>query len=308
MSPVRPGAAAGWPRQSPAQNALSGILGHQRNAGRRGFGVQRGQVSRARPVRRFLQARQSRSPGPGPRASCGECARRERGFTALAAAAALAEDLRIRAAQVVAVEQRQVNKLPGHARRAEFERIGGSGRGVLTNSAAGHADAQQRAAASSQTANRAPAGSMAASSCRSGQHFPCFPGRPPSSRRKTSWRCASRAAEGTPAFAASTSSRETATTGIRAASARPFTAASPTRTPVKLPGPFTATMAPDSSTRRRSVRQQFAHGRHQRGRIAAPFELDLAEDLDRLLPASRPSATEPEGPQVSMASRSVDSA
>ena len=50
----------------------------------------------------------------------------------------------------------------------------------------------------------------------------------------------------TPLFAARTSSRETATTGIRVGSARPLTALNPTRTPVKLPGPFTTTMAPTS--------------------------------------------------------------
>ena len=52
--------------------------------------------------------------------------------------------------------------------------------------------------------------------------------------------------DGTPDFRDSTSSREIATTGICAGSASPFTALSPTRTPVKLPGPFTATIPPSS--------------------------------------------------------------
>ena len=70
----------------------------------------------------------------------------------------------------------------------------------------------------------------------------------PPSRRNTSCRCASSAAELTPAFAASTASRDTATTGICPGSASPFTALNPTRTPVKLPGPFTTTMASTRSS------------------------------------------------------------
>ena len=54
------------------------------------------------------------------------------------------------------------------------------------------------------------------------------------------------AQNGTPDLRERTSSREIATTGICAGSASPFTALSPTRTPVKLPGPFTATIPPRS--------------------------------------------------------------
>ena len=67
------------------------------------------------------------------------------------------------------------------------------------------------------------------------------PSRP--TRKKTSCRCASSAELATLALFASTASLDTTATGIPAGSANPFTALKPTRTPVKLPGPFTATIA-----------------------------------------------------------------
>ena len=87
---------------------------------------------------------------------------------------------------------------------------------------------------------------------------------------------------GSQPWSASTSKRETATTGIRAASASPFTAARPTRTPVKLPGPLIGHDCTQLAQRNAAQRQHLAHGRNQRGRIVAPLQLDLAENLDSL--------------------------
>ena len=111
-----------------------------------------------------------------------------------------------------------------------------------TSSAPGIADERSAAAASSQTAIRGGCGLRAASS-----------GAPASCSRtvcgfETAGRLRCDAHRGRQTghriCRLSTSSRETATTGIAAGSARPLTALSPTRTPVKLPGPLTATIAP----------------------------------------------------------------
>lgn len=77
-------------------------------------------------------------------------------------------------------------------------------------------------------------------------------------------------------------------------------AARETRTPVKLPGPFT-TMIPPRSPRR-------VPAACRRSRTAATSVAEYVRPsssacprISRSRPASRPNATEPEGPQVSMA-------
>ena len=179
----------------------------------RAMGGERGKVSRSRPMRSRSEALGEihdlvdvrLAQGPDEHARAGA-----EGFPGHWGG--VAKDLSIGAAQVVAVEQGQVNELAGRdARQGEPQRVSRGGRGVEMISVPGQAsgeqgggcliangDARRRGGESGQFVAPASRSLVAGGSLM---------------RRKTSWRWASRAAEGMPALWASTSSRETSHNG-----------------------------------------------------------------------------------------------
>ncbi len=106
---------------------------------------------------------QSPPPGPNPTGSCAESAPPRN--SCVPRCCRVAENLRIRAPQIMPVQLRQIVKLPRqNPRHAQPQRIGSVGAAVCTSSTAGHAAFSTVAAASSQIAIRSGAGSIAASS------------------------------------------------------------------------------------------------------------------------------------------------
>jgi hypothetical protein len=171
--------------------------------------------------------------------------------------------------------------------------------GTVISCAVGHAAARTAAAPSSHTATRSGAGWIAASSPGPARiSLGLVPMR--SSLRNTSPRCASSADDGTPDLRERISSRENATTGISVPSARPLTALSPTRTPVKLPGPLTTTIPPSSRSSVPADRSNSPTAATSVVEYVRPAS-SICPRISRSRPGSRPSATDPAGPQVSIA-------
>ena len=113
-------------------------------------------------------------------------------------------------------------------------------------------------------------------------------------------------AEGTPALRASTSSRETATTGIPIPFGQTFHRAQAHAHAGKAPGPVDGDDCMSSPSCSLGRAQQIADRSHQRRRVGAPGKLDLPKNFEIASGESAPAQPSPSGPQVSIA-RSSDS-
>ena len=191
------------------------------------------------------------------------------------------EDFRIGAAQVVAVEQRQIDGGAGdEARLAETERVGGEWRrrSDQLRSRPGTRPAGPRRFRRKRRRDRRT-GSMAASSSGPARiSIGCAPVR--SSRRKTSPRCASRAPRARRICARELRAARWRPRGFRAPSARPFTALRPTRDAGKAAGPVHDHDAVRLLEFEACGMQQIGDGGDQRRRVGAPSKLGLPENLE----------------------------
>ena len=178
------------------------------------------------------------------------------------------------------------------------EGIGGQGGGCTDKFVPGHAVAST-GCASSQTATRSGGGITAASSSgRQASRSERILHAQAAERLRRDAHRALRMAR--PTFAKAPRGATGQRPGFPQLPPTPLAALTPTRTPVKLPGPFTTTMPPRS---RISTPEDLSRSPTAETSVAEYVRpaSSIWPRISRSRPGMRPSATEPEGPQVSIA-------